>query len=198
MTLKPILLPFFFLFGASILMAIKTAIKDFTPSELEEEFSKSTIHFFVIKKLGTLFSSKTQTHSPTLKDFLNLCSSISYIIYGTSGAIFLISNDFFREGIQITHSAKLLISLTWAFSAIFFLLCIALCFYFLLHFFATHAKIATLKLFSFFSSIYAIVLFPLVYPVLWLEKKLSPTSTSQNLTSSSQHLKKLLIDIRRS
>jgi CBS domain containing-hemolysin-like protein len=176
-------------------MAIKTAIKDFTPSELEEEFSKSTIHFFVIKKLGTLFSSKTQTHSPTLKDFLNLCSSISYIIYGTSGAIFLISNDFFREGIQITHSAKLLISLTWAFSAIFFLLCIALCFYFLLHFFATHAKIATLKLFSFFSSIYAIVLFPLVYPVLWLEKKLSPTSTSQNLTSSSQHLKKRLLDL---
>jgi putative hemolysin len=195
MTLKTILLPFFFLFGASILMAVKTAIKDLSHSELEEEFSKSKIHFFFLKRLENLFTSKTTHNSRALKEFINLCNSISYIAYGASGTIFLISNDFFREAIHITNSAKLFISINWAFGAMLFLLCLALGLYFLLHFFATHAKIATLKLFSLFSSLYLILLFPIVYPILWLEKKLSPTSTSQNLISSSEHLKKRLLDL---
>ena len=171
------LLPIFFLLGASILMALKTAIKDLSNAELTEEFAKSPTHFFLFRKIETFFIYKLRSKDSPLKDFLSLGGIIGFIGYGASGILFLSRSDFsFPSGL-----------------ALVFLL--ALVIYFVFHFFALHAIIATLKLFSFLASFYLIILFPVIYPIIWLEKKLSPKSSPYTNISPSEQLKKRLTEL---
>jgi putative hemolysin len=187
--LRTALLPFFFLFGASVLMAIKTALKDFSSAQLDDEFAESKLHFLLFRKIEALFSRARSEKTSDLRDFLNLSIIIAFISYGVSGAIFLASGDFYPEGLKIVQPNTILFNIAWLGYAVGFILLIALATYFLFHFFALHAEIATLKLFSLIASCYLAVLFPIVYPILWLEKKLSPTPNHKQIIPPSEKLK---------
>jgi putative hemolysin len=187
--LKAALLPFFFLFGASVLMAVKTALKDSPWSLLNDEFSESRVHFVVFRKIEALFSKVRSEKTSDLRDYLNLSIIITFISYGASSTVFLAAGDFYPEGLKILEPNTILFSLVWLSYAIGFLLVIALATYFLFHFFAIHAEIATLKLFSLIASFYLTILFPIVYPILWLEKKLSIAPAANNLIPPAEKLK---------
>ena len=166
MIIETLVLPSFFLFGFSVLMAVRTALKGLSA---EEKIAKSRLHFFFFQKIETLFKPNP------LREFLNVASVITLIGYGASSTLFLASRD-------------LSFGLLW-------LLLIALIVYFLFNFFATHATIATLKLFSLIASFYLILLFPLIYPLLWLDKKLSPRSLQNPSFSPSEQLKHRLLEL---
>lgn len=195
MIVKTLLFPFLFLFGASILMAIKTAMRQLPTGQLEEEFSASNFHFFLFRKIETLFPFSRHHKPDPLREFLNLSGVIALIGYGSSGTLFLACNNFFMSEILPQTSDGFSFSLLWLLTAIAFLLAIALIIYFLFHFFAIHAVTATLKLFSLIASVYLIILFPIVYPLLWLEKKLSPKSLQNNALTPSEQLKTRLSEI---
>lgn len=156
------LIPFLFLFGATILMAIKTAMKNLTNSEIEETFSRTK---FCIVRLNKI---------TPLKEFINLSAIILFVGYGSSGALFLKHDTFMQIPILIV---------------------IATASYLFFYVFATNAVFATLKLFSFIASIYLILLFPIIYPFVWLEKKLSPKSALKSKLTPSEQLKKRLSEI---
>ena len=156
------LIPILFLFGATILTAIKTALKNLSNSEIEEAFSKTK--YFIVR-LGKI--------SP-LKEFINLSTIILFIGYGSSGALFLSHYNFMQIPILIM---------------------IALASYLFFHVFATNAVFATLKLFSFIASIYLIILFPIIYPLVWLENKLSPKTALKSKLTPSEQLKKRLSEL---
>ena len=167
MMLDTTITPFIFLFGATILMAIKTAIRALLTNQLEEEFSKGKIRYYLFRKLETLFPQIRPYKSYPLKEFLNLTAIILFIAYGASGALF--------------------------FNPIY--IGVFLVFSFIFDTFARNAAIATLKLFSFIGSIYLITLFPITYPLIWLEKKLSPKPSQKNKLSPSEQLKKRLSEL---
>ncbi len=161
MVVKTALLPFLCLFGASSLMALKTAMKKLPSKELDEKFFKSGFTSFLFKN----------------KDFLNLSEVITFIGYGASGALALCK----------TNSSLL--------QTIALLLAFALPTYLIFHLFASQVVIATLKLFSLISSIYLILLFPIIYPFVWFERKLSPRPFKITLISPSDQLKKRLNEL---
>ena len=166
MIVKTLLLPSFFLLGFSILIAVRTALKGLSP---EEKFSKSSIHFFFLRRLENLFKPNP------LREFLNVAIVIALIGYGASGTLFLATSN-----------------LTFGLLS---LLLIALTVYFLFNFFATHLVVATLKLFSLIASFYLILFFPLIYPLLWLDKKLSPSPIKNPTLSRSEQLKHRLLEL---
>ena len=124
--------------------------------------------FFKSKFTSLLFKNK---------NFLYLSEIITFIGYGASGAIFL--------GESYAN----------LFQTIATLILFALPAYLLFHTFANHAVIATLKLFSFISSFYLILLLPITYPLVWLERKLSPKPFKSPLLSPSDQLKKRLNEL---
>ena len=129
MIVTTVFIPTLFLIGASILTAVRTALREqkATPLLLKLE---------------------------PLREFLALGSVMALVGYGASGVLFIA-----HEEVSF-----------YLFGALALLLLIALAIHFLFHLFATHAAIATLKLFSIPASLYLILLFPFVYPFLLLEK----------------------------
>lgn len=149
MIVTTVFIPTLFLIGASILTAVRTALREqkATPLLLKLE---------------------------PLREFLALGSVMALVGYGASGVLFIA-----HEEVSF-----------YLFGALALLLLIALAIHFLFHLFATHAAIATLKLFSIPASLYLILLFPFVYPFLLLEKwfqpKIAPVSFKDRLEALSE------------
>jgi putative hemolysin len=162
MIIRTALAPALLLFGGSILMAVKTALQDLSSSEIDEEFNNGRIRFFLLKKIKKKCS---------LSEFLTISSLIAYIGYAITTTLFLQSQS-------PLHFAILFLLLLGS--------------HLIFNFIAVQAKFATLKLFSFLASLYLTPLFPIIYPILWLEANLAPKPDKGDLLSSSEQLKKRL------
>ncbi len=170
-----ILLSILFLIGSCITMTIAILINRLAFNELEKKLEEKYLFFF--KQLNSLFPNQ---RSQPLNNFLNLTCLICIIIYGTSG-IFYISEETFTTLSYITSTLTLV--------------CVALAAHIIFYIIANLTLSVTIKLFSLPATLYLIVFFPIVWPILLLENKLSPNHKSKKPEISSEKLKKRLLEL---
>jgi CBS domain containing-hemolysin-like protein len=187
-TTTPIL-PILFLAGSCFIIAIKAATRSFKNAELEEEFERCRIQYFFFRALKKLFPA-SRTHP--LRDFLNLSGLITIVGYGICGTFYIFTSGLYRD-LTLSHTS--LPSLGTLSFTIAILVLIALITNLLFQIFALCAEVATLKLFSLLTSLYLIILFPLVWPILWVEKKIGVNQKNPEPKLSSEKLKKGLLHL---
>lgn len=170
-----ILLPFIFFLGSCLLMAIKTAINRLSYAELEAEFEKSKFRSFFFRFLIKLFPYQ---RAIPIQDFLSLTGLITVAAYGVTGAVYLFP-----------------LEPLWFLLSIVLLMGVFLLTYVFFHLFASYAPYATLKLFSLLASLYLMVFFPVLAPILWIESKIAPGKRPKETRISSEKLRKRLLEL---
>jgi len=191
MITSTILLPVLFLFLLCLSYGMKTSINRLTVNELEEAFNNNPVRFFFFRWISKIFP---QERTCPLNDFLSISGLISTISYAVSGVIYLSSHEFLGQYITFSNDQAVYFGL-WLFLSILVLVAIAIFFYIVFHLFATRAVFATLKLFTYVISIYLMILFPLIWPILWLEKTLISDKKPPEPKLSSEKLKKRLLEL---
>ena len=185
MITNTLLFPILFLAGSCLLMAIKTAINRLTTNELETEFEKSQIRFFLFKWIEKIFPNE---RTYPVNDFLSLTGLINVVAYGISGSIYFTSN-------YAKMDASSGYSFLWLLLSIGILVAVALIVYVIFHLFASRSVVATFKLFSLLASLYIVILLPIVLPIVWIEKKIAPDLKPKEPPLSSQKLKRRLLEL---
>ena len=191
MVLKSIWPMILCLFGASTLMAVKTATSRLSLSQLEsllENWPKELYFFKLIQKLF-----KKERLFP-ITDFLSLSAIISLTSYAIAAAIYLISNNFLKQAISQKGTA-ISIAFYWFIVSALILAAIAILIYAVFHLFASKYPLATLRILTWVATPYLFCLFPFTYPLIWLGKALTPISAHREPKHSSEKLKLRLMEI---
>lgn len=185
-----LVLPIVFLAGSCFLMSIKTAIQRFREGELEEVFHRSRINFFLFRWIRLLFPSE---RSHPLRDFLSLSGLITIVGYGISGTLYLNSTGLY--GPDLGKDVNTSLTITSFILSMAILVGAAIFVYVIVHLFASRFVIAALKLFSLITSLYLLILFPIVWPILFIEKLIAPDPKPKEPKISSKRLKKHLLEL---
>lgn len=179
-----ILFPAVFLFLLCVTSSVRSALNRLTPNEFEEECNKKPLRYYLFRSLLRIFPNE---RTNPITDFLSILSLVTTIAYGVGGIFYLLTHGF-----PVTQGA---LAPGWFFLAILLLTLIALLCVTLFNLFANRAVFATLKLFTHLISLYLILLFPIIYPIYWVEKKIAPDKKPPEPKLSSEKLKKRLLEL---
>lgn len=184
-----VLFPAISLVGFCILLAVKTALRQITPKTSKHPLLQSNLHLSFFLLTEKLFPSK---NIHPVHPFLSLAVIAMACGYGMTSILFLLNNQVLTENI---HESFLGLGPLLFFSSLVIIVVIALASYALFHLFSRFFPIATLKLFSPISSFYLLLLYPIIFPFVWIETKILSGSPSSEPHQSSEKLKKRLLEL---
>lgn len=191
MITSTLLFPALFLLLLCITLSVKSALSRLTPSEFEDECERKPYRYNLFRSLLRIFPKE---RSNPIHGFLSILGLVTTVAYGVSGVLYLLSHDFFSKGVLSAGGHPLYLT-SYLLLAIFVLTMVALLFVTAFNLFASHAAPAVLKLFTHLVSLYLLLLFPVIYPIFWLEKKIASDKKPPEPKLSSEKLKKRLLEL---
>ncbi|MBS0584889.1 MAG: HlyC/CorC family transporter [Verrucomicrobia bacterium] len=179
-------LPFLFFLGFCFVLGVKTGLEHLDPHFLEEKFSKSRVLFFFYRLVLKLFPKERLT---PLLNFLRLTILITSLGYAITATAYFATFQFFFKDPHATSLDYLSILLFLS-----VLIGIALLSYIVFYLFSKHFPLLSLQLFSLPATFFLLLLFPVIYSLVWVEKKLGIEKDSKD-KEPSEHLKNRLLGL---
>ena len=179
-------LPFLFLLGFCLLLGVKTSMEHLDTDLLEEKFSISSQMVFY-RWIQKLFPHH---RLEPLFNFLRITILITSVGYGITATAYFATFRYFFKPLETTLSLDY-------FSFLFFLavlIGIALICYIVFYLFSKNFSKLSLQLFATPATLFLLLLFPITYCLIWIEKKLGIEENLKN-KEPSEHLKKKLLDL---
>ncbi len=179
-------LPFLFLLGFCLVLGVKTSLEHLDAELVEEKFSKSS-YLFLYRWIEKLFPHERMA---PLLNFLRITILITSLGYAITATAYFATFGYFFKPLEPKLSLDY-------FSFLFFLILligIALVSYIVFYLFSKHFAKLALQLFAAPAALFLLFLFPVIYCLIWIEKKLGIEENLKN-KEPSEHLRKKLLEL---